>query len=155
MDVLRLVVREPDDPAWAVVEIMVNDVPLVGFIAGVESESAAADGQADLAGAYSELAIDDFDGRVSEHLMGSLGSHRSCGPLTKSLLLGCNCGHAGCWPLMATIEVGDETVVWQEFEQAFRDWDYKGLTFTFDRHQYDRALRDADDQCDRLAEQAL
>jgi hypothetical protein len=155
MDVLRLIVSEPDDPAWAVVEIMVNDTPLIGFIADIESESAAADGQAELAGAYSSLAIEDFDGRVSKHLMGSPGSHRHCGPLTKSLFLGCNCGHAGCWPLMARIEVGQETVVWHEFEQPFRQWDYRDLTFTFTRGQYESALSEADDECDRLAQEAL
>jgi len=54
-------------------------------------------------------------------------------------LLGCECGEWGCWPLMASIEVGDETVTWSRFTQPHRpERDYTAFgPFTFDRDAYD------------------
>ena len=57
-------------------------------------------------------------------------------------LLGCDCGTAGCWPLMARIQADAEAVTWDSFGQPFRpQWDYSGFgPFVFDRAQYDEAL---------------
>ena len=60
-------------------------------------------------------------------------------------LLGCECGEAGCWPLLARIRSDRGLVVWECFEQPHRpDQDYTGFgPFVFARKAYDRALGDA------------
>lgn len=60
-------------------------------------------------------------------------------PLTRVIA---ECGEAGCWPLMARIEVSADVVCWADFEQPFRreTWDYGDLRLCFDRGQYETAL---------------
>lgn len=57
------------------------------------------------------------------------------------MLLGCQCGEWGCWPLTARIEVTDEVVRWSGFRTGHRDWDLAALgPFEFDRARYERAI---------------
>ena len=96
---------------------------------------------------YRGLIPSQLDSKPSSHFLGSAGSHLYCGPEDKTVLMGCDCGEVGCWPLMATIEVAAEHVRWSNFEQPFRhavtyaaDWDYDGFSLEFDRSQYEAAL---------------
>ena len=57
-------------------------------------------------------------------------------------LLDCVCGESGCWPLTADIDVGDDLVIWHHSRNGHREWDLSALgPFTFDRGQYEDALR--------------
>ncbi len=52
---------------------------------------------------------------------------------------GCLCGNVGCGPLLVTIEVHREVVVWHGFvSRTSRSY---GLGFTFDRRQYESQLQ--------------
>jgi hypothetical protein len=84
-------------------------------------------------------------GRVIEHFLGDPGSHMYCGPREKTVLLGCTCGDAGCWPLMARIEVTATEVRWNDFEQPHRrEWSHAGLgPLAFSREHYMRELDEA------------
>ncbi len=54
----------------------------------------------------------------------------------RRVLLDCDCGNLGCWPLTASVFVFDERVVWCDFEQLNRDWILDVGPFVFDRDQY-------------------
>jgi hypothetical protein len=58
----------------------------------------------------------------------------------KSLLLQCTCGIADCWFLLATIKVNEATVVWSDFCQYHRAWQYDLGPFVFDRKSYESQL---------------
>ncbi|CAM5703050.1 hypothetical protein [Streptomyces aurantiogriseus] len=57
-------------------------------------------------------------------------------------LLGCPCGHWGCWPLMASIATTPTTVTWSSFRQPHRkQWGELRIgPFTFDRTAFEAAL---------------
>jgi hypothetical protein len=57
-------------------------------------------------------------------------------------LLGCTCGEAGCWPLMARIAKEEGHVTWHEFTQPFRpERDYSSFgPFSFDLEEYRHAV---------------
>jgi hypothetical protein len=59
-------------------------------------------------------------------------------------LLGCTCGEAGCWPLMARITREEGYVKWDEFTQLFRpERDYSSFgPFSFDLEEYRDAVAD-------------
>jgi hypothetical protein len=51
-------------------------------------------------------------------------------------------GAWGCWPFTALVTVEDDTVTWSAYRTGHRDWDYRELRdFTFERAQYERAVR--------------
>ena len=83
-------------------------------------------------------------GPAEAHYVGRGGRH------DKVVLLGCECGEWGCWPLLATVELTEATVTWQDFEQPYRkSRDYSGFgPFEFDRHEYLSALVLIADQWD-------
>lgn len=60
-------------------------------------------------------------------------------------VLFCECGEAGCWPLVAHVQVNDQTVVWTRFAQPHRPRrDYSSFgPFRFARSQYDAAIASA------------
>jgi hypothetical protein len=57
----------------------------------------------------------------------------------------CECGEAGCWPLLTHVQADEETVVWDRFAQPHRQKrDYAGFgPFKFARFQYDAAVATA------------
>ena len=61
------------------------------------------------------------------------------------VLLGCECGEWGCWPLSARIHLDQNTVKWSGFRNRHRDgWDLSTLgPFVFNREQYQTAARKA------------
>ncbi|TDW24038.1 hypothetical protein [Kribbella kalugense] len=90
----------------------------------------------DVIGGYAGLVLEHLShGSLPEYLSGRDGS---------VALLGCNCGEVGCWPLEAQVVVGTQ-VTWRGFRQPHRPRrDYSSFgPFTFDRSQYDAAVRRA------------
>jgi hypothetical protein len=124
------------------ISVEVNGRPLAELVGEVERPFAEREGSPDIAGNYAGIGhrwIDDVD----EHYHGAPGSDLSCGSKDKTLLLGCECGEPGCWPLLARVDASSEIVSWEDFEQPHRGerWSYDQLRpFTFERAQYDAAL---------------
>ena len=120
--------------------IRVDGRPLIDLIRDLESASAAADGQPDLAGKYGYLSAADalFPSR---QLLGE-----AVRPLLayddKVSVLECECGCEGCWPLLMQITVTEDSVIWSAPRQHHRDhWLYPpDWQLVFDRRQYERAL---------------
>jgi hypothetical protein len=124
------------------VAIEVNGRSLVELVGEVERPFAEREGAPNIAGQYAPLELRVLDS-AWEHFHGAPGSDLVCGPRDKTVLLGCDCGEPGCWPLMARVEVGHDTVTWDGFTQPHRDerWSYDAMRpLTFDRRQYDEAL---------------
>ena len=60
----------------------------------------------------------------------------------RTLLLGCVCGWAECWPLAARVEVTSDSVTWHDWRSGGRDWDLAALgIMVFDRRYYEQALQ--------------
>jgi len=94
----------------------------------------------DVPGGYDRLIIDRFRfGDLGAYLSGKTDVWPGPG---KVALLGCSCGELGCWPLFAQVGETDKYVVWDRFEQPYRnDRDYSGFEpFLFDRRRYADAL---------------
>jgi hypothetical protein len=110
----------------------------------VELPFARVEDRPNIAGGYRGLPLGLLKGRLPQHFLGSPDSHLDCGPHHKTVLLGCGCGEAGCWPLMSRVHVGEATVRWDDFEQPHRSdgWTYGPLCFEFDRRQYEAALQE-------------
>lgn len=88
-----------------------------------------------LAGSYDAISPD--------HLLDEL-SKGSFLDTTRSRILECECGVAGCWPLLMKVTPTDKTIKWHGFIQYNKDnWDYSALQiFEFDKMQYNSALDD-------------
>lgn len=122
----------------AVTVIHINNEPLVELVRRCERPSARADEQEGLAGSYRPLWGYRFDhdlffGRPSDPEL-----RRPNGVV----LMGCDCGVVGCWPLECRLRVESETIIWERFRQPFRPrWDHSGLgPFVFDRVAYEREV---------------
>ncbi len=126
-----------------VIRVVVDGRDLAELVRDVEAPYAQADGHPDLAGRYVGLDLRELRSSVQEHFTGAEGSDLACGPVGKTVLLGCTCGVAGCWPLMARIEVRDDDILWSDFEQPHRrdTWSYADFgPITFTRAQYEQTL---------------
>src|SRR6185295_18506587 len=116
-------------------EITVDGQPLANWIRDVEMPFAQAEDPENgecIAGAYAGLTDSACPDDLVAHFLGC-GSSSADG---KTVLLGCNCGVVGCWPLMARIETRTDTVRWVDFEQPHRRgrWSYAAATpLVFDR----------------------
>jgi hypothetical protein len=89
------------------------------------------------AGAYSGLLVTDRPNVLTQRF-GVDTDGRTL------ILLGCECGESGCWPLECCAVDDGEVVAWSRFRQPHRPaWDYSGLgPFTFARDAYSAALAD-------------
>jgi len=127
--------------------VLVDDRDLVELVGEVELPYASAEGHPRIAGAYAGVHPRQLSGSISEHFRGGSGSDLACGPSDKTVLLACECGEAGCWPLMARIELAPGEVVWSDFEQPHRSgkWSYEDFgPLVFERGQYEAALTDVE-----------
>ena len=118
------------------VNIQVDEKPLAELMRAYELPMATNEGHPELAGAYA--AIKTASASLEQYYLGKTGADWGIDQ-DKTLLLGCACGVAGCWPLLCKIDVGDDTVTWSGFEQPHRDedWDYSEFAgFVFEKQQY-------------------
>jgi hypothetical protein len=117
--------------------ILINGHPLKDLARAVEAHYAQAEGNPTLAGSYAPLATYQFDHDRNHFLGTPVATWFEDGD---TVLMGCECGEWGCWPLTAIIHVGPETVRWSGFRTGHRDWDLSDLgPFEFDRHDYETA----------------
>jgi hypothetical protein len=118
-----------------VLNLYVDGSLLQDQIRPYEQPFADAEGQPALAGQYvglvkRGLSAKQFLSRPSQTWFGD----------GDTILLGCNCGDAGCWPLTAHVEVGPR-VVWRNFRTGHRKWDLSAFgPFEFDRAKYETSL---------------
>jgi hypothetical protein len=129
------------------VRLLVDDRDLAELVREVELPHARAEGAPRIAGAYAGLAPSQLRGGLRRHFLVGEGSDLACGPREKTVLLGCDCGEPGCWPLMARVSVEEDAVVWSEFEQPQRRdaWSYAGFgPLRFARAQYEAALAESE-----------
>lgn len=129
------------------VRVEIDGRDLADLMGDAELPYAEAEGHPQIAGAYVGLRPWQLSGSLTEHFTGAPGSDLSCGPTEKTVLLGCECGEPGCWPLMARIAIHDREVVWHSFEQPHRRdrWSYDRIdALRFERSQYEAALADAE-----------
>ena len=124
------------------IKIEVNGVELPDLVREAELPFARSDDEEDMAGNYIGLVAGYMRIDLAGQFLGGQGTPMFEGEEERTALLGCGCGEVGCSPLMARINVTDETVTWEDFEQPTRpDWDYEGFgPFRFERAQYERAL---------------
>lgn len=118
----------------------IDNVSLVDLVSGFEHAAGY-----DVPGEYAGIVLDHFEfGDLNAYLMGrpDTAYWTKRGPI---VLLGCDCGELGCWPLETRVLVDDDLVTWQGFAQPFRPTrDYGSFgPFTFRRSQYERAAREA------------
>jgi len=95
------------------------------------------------AGGYGGLIPEWFKyGPLDRYFLGDFESDSYFARMGRVYLLGCQCGEVGCWPLLARIRVGDESVTWDSFQQPHRkERDYSGFgSVVFDAQQYREAV---------------
>ncbi|WP_163186957.1 hypothetical protein [Cellulosimicrobium sp. SL-1] len=92
------------------------------------------------AGAYGGLVPASFRYGDAAHQWYGRGRVPAGG---RAWVLACDCHEAGCWPFEVAVAADATTVTWRDLTQPFRpEWDYSALgPFTFDRAQYDDAVR--------------
>lgn len=126
MDILKIVRADGQ------IKLMVNQVGLIQLVGAFEKKF-----DASLAGSYDWLTASEL---TPQNLLGEKSNISDDGP--RIAVLGCECGEMGCWPLLVTIEARNNVVLWKEFENGHRDWDYKGFgPFQFLRSEYDLELK--------------
>jgi hypothetical protein len=113
---------------------------VIDLVRPVERPYAKAEGNRSLAGSYAGLVVGP--GLPATHDLGEpVETWFGDGD---TVLLGCECGESGCWPLTARVTVTDTTVTWLEFCTGHRDWDLSAVgPFTFDRRAYEVTLAKA------------
>ncbi|MFC5829625.1 hypothetical protein [Nonomuraea insulae] len=146
---MRIEFRCPDRD---LIEIVIDGVPLLELVRRAElpyarqeqlerAEEYAPEQAPLLAGDYSYFTRSQC-GWPSRHYVGEPGEVAYNQDDDETMLLGCTCGVAECWALLAKIEVTGSAVRWSGFRNNVRDWDLSGLgPFVFSREQYEQALR--------------
>ncbi|HUR04190.1 MAG TPA: hypothetical protein VM347_16715, partial [Nonomuraea sp.] len=135
------------------VEIFIDGVPLLDVVREAElpyaryeqlerAEEFAPEPAPLLAGEYSYF-LGRWTGWPSRHYLGEPTEVAYNQEDDETMLLGCTCGIAECWALLARIEVTDMEVRWSGFNNNARDWDLSATLgpFVFSRQQYEQALR--------------
>lgn len=148
MNTLSLQIRkgEGDHRHLDFAHLTIDDRSLIEMVREVELPYAQVEGSLKLAGAYAPFLADTIL-LPSTHLLGTPEPIFAYDGLRVSLLE-CECGCAGCWPLIARITLSESTVTWSDFEQVHRGpdavaghWNYEGFgPFTFSREQYLAAI---------------
>ena len=128
------------------INITINGQNLIDLVRAVEHPFANAERSPGIAGAYSGLPATPDTLPPSRHFFGQ-PSYGVYVYGAKTQVLECECGEPGCWPLICEIQVTDQTVTWQDFEQPHRSahkpnhWPYTNLgPFTFSRSDYEQSL---------------
>ncbi|WP_374566178.1 hypothetical protein [Ideonella sp.] len=118
------------------VELKIDGCNFIDLVREVEQPQAKRLGQLSIAGAYEWVAN---TAALRKEL-----AEGGQDPDDKIMVLACECGEPGCWPLLARIQVNEAEVVWSEFEQPHRGpdsaaghWRYDELgPFVFSRTKY-------------------
>lgn len=152
MDAIRFdiaIVPDPVGGTHEVVEVLVNGRSLNERAGEVEIPYAMEEVAPPIAGKYAGL-LPEIVLPPSRHFLGEPARrYRSVGGGEgKTAVLQCTCLEAGCWPLVARIAIGEDTVIWSDFEQPHRSresvpvrWYYDRLgPFVFSKAQYEAAL---------------
>lgn len=125
------------------ITISINGTGLIDLVRTVEQPWADREGNPRLAGSHMGLGPWAIGGS-SMHFLGN--PHAVWFDDGDTVLLGCQCGDWGCWPLVADIHASDAQVAWSRFRLGHRDWDLSALgPFTFDRARYELALQRLDE----------
>ncbi|MEV3939140.1 hypothetical protein AB0K52_24580 [Glycomyces sp. NPDC049804] len=122
-------------------DIKVDGVRLQELARRVELACATDEEEAEIAGGYDGLTPLHEVCWPSRHFLGEPAL--SATDDGDTVLLGCDCGLWGCWPLVARVEVAAATVTWRDFKNPYREaWDLSGIgPFEFQRAQYEASLR--------------
>ncbi len=130
---------------YEVVDIFINGRNLIEILREIEQPFADREEHPRLAGQYVGLRPEVIF-LPSRHFLGDPDDRHEnfiCEHKDKIVIYECGqCGYAGCWPMLVTITVTEETVTWSDFEHAHRShldnpWRYDSLgPFVFKREQY-------------------
>lgn len=113
---------------------------LLSDLAGVVEARVADRADRKLAGSYAALPKDRVEW-PSRHFLGQPAADLTWFESEEPILLGCPCGEAECWPLVARIDIEPGLVTWSNFRNGHRDWDLSDLgPFCFAEDDYRRAL---------------
>lgn len=116
----------------------IDGVSLAELVAAFERDK----GYTDPAGGYGGIVPAHF--RLGPLVSYFLGQEEPTegGDQGEISALFCDCGEAGCWPLVAHVTLTGERVSWERFSQPHRPHrDYSGFgPFEFDRSQYEEAV---------------
>jgi len=157
MDHFELRVEANPESEPTPVQIVINGDPLLDTVRRLEEPFVAAETRERLSQGESEAELSGFiagDYAYPTQSIMSEGDRDFFGVIDsifrldsqesmrgKVCVLECNCGNPGCWPLLVRIsELADE-VVWADFEQFHRDWEYDLGPFRFDRAKYEEELQ--------------
>ncbi|MEV4170636.1 hypothetical protein [Nonomuraea sp. NPDC049709] len=140
--------RMGDDEHW----ILIDGVPFLDLVREAElpyaryeqlerAEESALEPAPLLAGEYSYF-MERWTGWPTRHYLGEPVEVAYNQEDDETMLLGCNCGIAECWALLARIDVTDTEVRWSRFRNNHRDWELSRTLgpFVFSRQQYEQAL---------------
>lgn len=131
------------------IAIVINDRDLIEWVREVELPYAEREGASEIAGSYAPLPAETVL-LPSRHMLGEPEARYASRDGRTQIFVCGDCQEDGCWPLSVRIEVDEDTVRWRDFEQPHRrlpgphtqEWTYEGIgPFTFDRRQYEAAIR--------------
>jgi hypothetical protein len=128
---------QPFEGATAVIPV-VDGTLLSEMISAFEREQ-----HFEPAGGYGGLIPEWFKyGALDRYFLGDFEKDSYFARLERVYVLGCQCCEVGCWPLLARISVGDESVTWDSFQQPHRkERDYSGFgPIVFEAQQYREAV---------------
>lgn len=122
----------------AVSVIYINRERLIDLVRRCELPFSRADGQEGLAGSYRPLWGYRFDPGL---YFGSPSDPELRRP-NGVVLMGCDCGVVGCWPLECRLLVESDRITWDRFRQPFRpSWDHSSLgPFVFALEAYEHEV---------------
>jgi len=138
---------EPFDGSHAVTPLL-DEISLVELISAFERKMGF-----DIAGGYGGLIPAWFNyGPLDRYFLDDFEQDSYFSKKGVIVLLGCDCGQVGCWPLSAHVEVRDDTVTWAQFGQEHRPQrDYSGFgPFVSEKDQYKGAVAKLSHQISKL-----
>lgn len=137
MDSIQFKVEYSEEQEASVISIYVNDESLIEHMKRYEAQF-----EPEIAGLYEGLNIDLVD-HIEAHFTGRLQEDDIFNYEGKTLVLGCNCGLPGCWPLLVKITETGDSIIWSHFEQPHRTedsaggyWDYSNFPLHFHKREY-------------------
>ncbi|MBP7462053.1 MAG: hypothetical protein KBA26_12250 [Candidatus Delongbacteria bacterium] len=136
------VIEEIDDHVpYDSVRILINGIDLIDMLREYEMKFAQKEGSPSIAGSYVGLMPMYLYQYLTEPNQFNIYDDH------KAIILGCDCGCEGCWPMMIKILKDNNRIIWTEFEQPHRGptsrcyWNYNEFgVFIFDLDNYNLQL---------------